>query len=144
MTTTNFDLARMMKRHKNFHGCFMRDELPSTLHQGGYILNLDTSKGHIEAGHVVYGSHWVGIYVFPDRTLYWFDSYGFGPPQPLLDKWRSHFRELYSNTAILQKFGQCNCGSLSVQFLKHAEKGLPSVEKWIQSHQLISYTELTQ
>ena len=140
-TTNNFQLTKMMDGHPLFHGCFTRDELPPTLRTGSYIMNLDKECGHRDvSGHIIHGSHWVGVYCFPDHTMMYFDSYGFSAPANLISRWKKQFHTLYYSTAILQKFNTCNCGQLSVAFLKVAEHGLPAISKWIHSHELLSYT----
>lgn len=140
-TTTNVQLAKMMSGHPLFHGVFTRDELPAILKTGSYVCNLDSSHGHIDQnGKLIHGSHWVGIYAFPDHTMMYFDSYGFSAPQNLISRWRKEFNTLYYNTSIQQKFNTCNCGQLTVAFLKVAERGLVAISKWIQSHELLSYT----
>lgn len=67
---SNHDIDRLMKHYKinNYHGCYIKSDLPSKLKNGFYVINLNGS------------SHWTGLY--KDGTKYfYFDSYGFVAPQ---------------------------------------------------------------
>ena len=57
----------------SINGIYMKDQLPSHLNIGFYIINLQSStQGD--------GTHWVALYYSPLRSIY-FDSYGFICPQ---------------------------------------------------------------
>ena len=58
---------------KNYHGCFVKNQLPSRLSHGFYIINLNGQ------------SHWTALYKH-GKNYYYYDSYGFVPPLEVENK----------------------------------------------------------
>jgi hypothetical protein len=77
---SNFDIKEILKSQGvgDFKGVFMRNELPSRLERGSYIVNLQSSK----EGN---GNHWTAFY-YTDTVSYYFDAYGFIAPLEVQDK----------------------------------------------------------
>jgi hypothetical protein len=96
----------------NFRGVFMRDFLPSTIHdyESG-IVNLDSISGP--------GSHWV-CYSKKRSRIEYFDSYGnLRPPIELVNYFNSSpYRvDVQYNYFPKQKSNSVNCGHLCLDFL---------------------------
>ena len=50
-----------------FNGVFSRDNLPNSIKNGAYVINLDEYRD--------IGTHWVALYV-NNKTIIYFDSFG--------------------------------------------------------------------
>jgi hypothetical protein len=60
-----------MKHYKlPFHGCYVKDKLPTRLSNGAYIINLNGT------------SHWTALIKDGD-IFYYFDSFGMPAPAPI-------------------------------------------------------------
>ncbi len=68
---TNYEINDLMKHYKlPFHGCYVKDKLPTRLSNGAYIINLNGT------------SHWTALIKDGD-IFYYFDSFGFPAPAPI-------------------------------------------------------------
>ena len=92
---TNIDIDNLLKyqyKIKDYHGCFIKNELPNKLKNGFYVINLN--------GH----SHWTGLYK-NGKNYYYFDSYGFPAAQDVENRipkeyiWSDKDIQTYSSTA---------------------------------------------
>ena len=99
--TTSSDLESMCTI-PSFHGCFTIKELPHTLQNGYYILNLN--------GH----SHWTMLYKNGNEYCY-YDSFGFKPPQEIEDK----IGEYFWNDRENQDLDQTSCGFYCIGCIKY-------------------------
>ena len=64
---TNFEIQLYYQNEPRFHSVFSRDNLPSKIKNGAYIVNLDEY-------HYI-GTHWIALYV-NNKTVTYFDSFG--------------------------------------------------------------------
>ena len=109
-TLTTSDIWQMCSQyHLKLNGVFCRDEIPSKLHQGWYILNLDKSSGG--------GSHWTAWYYGKSYNLY-FDSFGFEPPQELVNK----IQPFKYNSKKIQNLNSDSCGWFSLYCIAYCER----------------------
>ena len=70
------DIKDILKSQKiKIKGVFMKDELPSKLKTGFYVINLQSSF----AGN---GTHWTTFYYSPKHS-YYFDAFGMIPPEKI-------------------------------------------------------------
>ena len=100
------DLARELKI-KNFRGVFMRDTLPKKCYQTECgVINLDSIKND--------GTHWVCYKISKERSIY-FDSYGFPPPEELVEYLRKPIE--YSNFVVQRLNSGPICGHLCLHVL---------------------------
>ena len=78
-TLSDRDIIEILKNQNiHIHGIFMKDELPSKLTKGFYIINLQSStEGN--------GTHWVALYYNPVCS-YYFDAFGFIAPLEIQNK----------------------------------------------------------
>ena len=88
-----------------FNGIFMKDELPSKLKQGFYIINLQSSN-------IGNGTHWTVLYYNSKLSLY-FDAFGFVPPTEIEQKLN---RYTYNNKQI-QSLESTACGYYCISFI---------------------------
>ena len=62
---TNFEIQEYYQNEPRFNGVFIRDNLPNTIKNRAYIINLDEYRD--------IGTHWVALYV-NNKTIIYFDS----------------------------------------------------------------------
>ena len=63
---TNFEIQEYYQNEPRFSGVFSRDNLPNSIKNGAYVINLDEY-------HDI-GAHWVALYVY-NKTVTYFDSF---------------------------------------------------------------------
>ena len=63
----NFEIQGYYQNEPRFNGVFSRDNLPNSIKNGAYVINLDEY-------HDI-GTHWVALYV-NNKTIIYFDSFG--------------------------------------------------------------------
>ena len=105
---TNGEIDELVEHYKikNSHGCFIDDKLPSKLHNGYYVINLN--------GH----SHWCCL--LKDCTnFFYFDSYGFPASQEIEDQIGEY---TYSDNQ-LQHLNSSACGFFCIAWML-----------WMQNH----------
>ena len=71
---TNFQIQKHYKNEPRFNGVFSRNNLPSKVKDGAYIINLD------EYTHV--GAHWIALFCNKNSIIY-FDSFGVHIPKEI-------------------------------------------------------------
>ena len=64
---TNFEIQEYYQNEPRFNGVFSGDNLPNSIKNGAYVINLDEY-------HDI-GTHWVALYV-NNKTITYFDSFG--------------------------------------------------------------------
>jgi hypothetical protein len=110
LLTTN-DLTELCSRYNiHINGIFCRDEIPKTLHEGWYILNLDRKTGT--------GTHWTTwYYANSGNPSMYFDSFGF-PPTQVLSTRISPFKY---NSKKIQNLNSDSCGWFSLMTIHYCE-----------------------
>ena len=77
---TNFEIKEYYENEPRFNGVYSRDNLPKTIKDGSYVINLDEYPD--------VGTHWIALYVRNNEVIY-FDSFGLNmflkKPKDLLD-----------------------------------------------------------
>ena len=63
----NFEIKEYYENDSRFNGVYSRYNLPKTIKNGAYVINLDD---YADAG-----THWIALYVKIDEVIY-FDSFG--------------------------------------------------------------------
>ena len=64
---TNFEIQKYYQNEPRFNGVFSRDNLPNSIKNGAYVINLD--------GYHDIGTNWVALYV-NNKSIIYFDSFG--------------------------------------------------------------------
>lgn len=107
-TLTDFDINKILKHYKiDYNGIFSKNELPSKLLNGFYVINMESSdKGH--------GSHWVALYKINDGYSQYFDSFGVVPPLDIENK----LHKYDYNDRDIQDINSSSCGFYCVGFIK--------------------------
>jgi hypothetical protein len=108
---SNFDIEKAAKTIPTFRGVFMRDSLPTKIHQNECgIVNFDSSSGD--------GTHWVAYWKNGPVKVY-FDSYGLDPPIEILH----YLSPIRTQTFQLQGVDDVICGHLCLYVLRELTAG---------------------
>ena len=100
------DIKNILKSQGVYVQIYMKDELPSKLKQGFYVVNLASAKDDND------GTHWTSMYYTPYRT-YYMDAYGCVPPLEI-DK---RIRPYIYNIRDLQNYSSTACGYFCIGFI---------------------------
>ena len=63
---TNFEIKEYYKNESKYNGIYSRDNLPKTIKNGAYVVNLDE--------YADVGIHWIALYV-ENNEVFYFDSF---------------------------------------------------------------------
>ena len=103
---SNVDLFELLKHYKiPFNGCVIASQISKLLKNGFTIINLNGQ------------SHWTAL-LKDGKKYYYFDSYGFVPPQPLEDIIGEY---IYSENDI-QSMASSSCGWYCIAWMKYLYK----------------------
>ena len=109
---TNFEIQAYYQNEPRFNGVFSRDNLPSTMKNGAYVINLDEY-------HDI-GTHWVALYVH-NKTITYFDSFGVEHiPKEIIKFIESRFpdnRNIITNIFRIQAYDLIICGYFCIGFI---------------------------
>ena len=108
---TNFEIQEYYQNEPRFNGVFSRDNLPNTIKNGAYVINLDE--------YCDIGTHWVALYVN-------FDSFGvehipkeimkfIGNGQSSSAKARN--KNIITNIYRIQAYDSIICGYFCIGFI---------------------------
>ena len=117
----NVQLTSILKYkmgHK-FKGCFARSELPKSLNNGYYVLNLDNNTG----------THWTG-FIVSNHEIEYFDPFGFPPPNEVIA--RIGRRQVIYSTHSLQNLLAVSCGLWVVWYLWNRYDKLDRIKLLLQ------------
>ena len=64
--STNYEIKEYYENEPRFNGVYSRDNLPKTIKNGAYVINLEYAD---------VGTHWIALCVKNDEVIY-FDSFG--------------------------------------------------------------------
>jgi hypothetical protein len=110
---TNFEIDDYMKHFKikNYHGCFIKDELPE-LNNGFYVINLNGQ------------SHWTclckDVKGIPEDDYLYYDSYGFPAPIEVEQAIKKDGGKSYvSMDNQIQYIDHTSCGFYVIAFCKY-------------------------
>jgi hypothetical protein len=103
---SDIDINHILKSQGiKLNGIFMKDELPSKLKRGFYVISLQSSN-------IGNGTHWTVLYYNYRNSLY-FDAFGFVPPVDVEQKLN---RYTYNDKQI-QSLESTACGFYCVAFI---------------------------
>ena len=64
---TNFELKNYYENEPRFNGVYSRDNLPKTIKNGAFVINLDKYEDA--------GTHWVDLLYVKNNEAIYFDSF---------------------------------------------------------------------
>ena len=114
---TNFDLEKICKEsHIQLNGVYMKDQLPKTVQNGNYIINLQSSNGGKNSG-----THWTAL-IIHDQNAFFYDSFGAAPSKEIrLFIKRRKGCHLGFNNWIIQDIHSESCGWYCLALLKNIQ-----------------------
>lgn len=103
---SNTDIIYILKEQKiKLNGVFMKDELPTKLKRGFYVINLQSSN-------IGNGTHWTAFYYNPNKSFY-FDAFGFPAPIEIEQKLKAY----KYNKKQIQNLKSTSCGFYCIAFI---------------------------
>ena len=142
---TDTDLYKIAKKHRiPLIEVFMKDEPPSQIFQGGYIINLQDAS--LNQG----GTHFTALFIpLHQHVIAYMDSFGFPPSESTLN-WikKSSLRgfKLIYNDKQIQNIHSGGCGIYSlffIDFMSRQNKYNP-VHEALESFQKLFDLDTTQ
>ena len=120
---TNFEIQEYYQNEPRFNRIFSRDNLPNTIKNDAYVINLDEY-------HDI-GTHWVAFYV-NNKTVRYFDSFGvehipkeimkfMGNEQSSSGKARN--KKIITNIDRIQAYDSIMCGYFCIGFINFMFNG---------------------
>lgn len=123
--TSETDLREVADEIKlPLNGIFNKDEIPSRIRKGAYIINLEDSKS--SSGQWNEGSHWVGLWIEPPYGVY-FDPFGISPPAQI-QLFIHSLDEMWSNVQIQNEYSGW-CGYYTLSFLLYMSRNRGGIKE---------------
>ena len=110
---TNFKIKEYYQNEPRFNGVFSRDNLPNSIKNGVYVVNLDEY-------HDI-GTHWVALYV-NNKSVTYFDSSGVEHIPKEIMKFINR-KEIITNIYRIQAYDSIMCGYFCIGFINFMFNG---------------------
>ena len=111
---TNFEIKEYYQNEPRFNGVFGRDNLPNSIKNGTYIINLDEYHD-IE-------THWVALYV-NNKTITYFDSFGVEHIPKEIMKFIARKKKIIRNIYRIEAYDSIMCGYFCIGFINFMFNG---------------------
>ena len=110
---TNFEIQRYYQNEPRFNGVFSRVNLPNTIKNGAYVINLDEYRD--------IGTHWVALYV-NNKSITYFDSFGVEHIPKEIIKFIDN-KKIITNIFRIQAYVSIMCGYFCIGFINFMFNG---------------------
>ena len=110
---TNFEIQKYYQNEPRFNGVFSRDNLPNSIKNGAYVINLDEY-------HDI-GTHWVALYV-NNKTIIYFDSFRVEHIPREIIKFIAR-KKIITNIYRIQAYDSIICGYFCIGFINFMVNG---------------------
>ena len=110
---TNFEIQEYYQNEPRFNGVFSRDNLPNSIKNGAYVINLDEY-------HDI-GNHWVALYV-NNKIVTYFDSFGVEHIPKEIMKFIA-CKKIITNIYRIQAYDSIMCGYFCIGFINFMFNG---------------------
>ena len=104
---THFEAKEYYENEPGFNGFYSRDNLPKTIKNGAYVINLDE--------YADVGTHWIALYVKNNEISY-FDSFGVEHVSKEILKFIGH-KNIKINIFRIQTDDSIMCGYFCIRFI---------------------------
>ena len=111
---TNFEIQDYYQNEPKFNGVFSRDNLPNTIKNCTYVINLDEYRD--------IGTHWVALYV-NNKTATYFDSFGVEHIPKEIMKFIGSNKNIITNIFGIQAYDSIMCGYFCIGFINFMFNG---------------------
>ena len=115
---TNFEIQEYYQNEPRFNGVFSRDNLPNSIKNGAYVINLDEY-------HYI-GTHWVALYV-NNKTIIYFDYFEVEHIPKEMIKFigsneqsssaKARNKKIITNIYVIQAYDSIMCGYFCIGFI---------------------------
>ena len=110
---TNFEIKQYYENEPRFNGVYSRDNLPKTIKNGAYAINLDD--------YADIGTHWIALYVNNNEVIY-FDSFGMEHIPKEIKRFIGH-KNIKTNIFRIQADNSIMCGYFCIGFIDFMLEG---------------------
>ena len=110
---TNFEIHEYYKNEPRFNVVYSRDNLPKTIKNGAYIVNLNE--------YLDSGTHWIALYV-KDNEITYFNSFGVEHVPEDIKNFIGH-KNIKTNIFRIQADNSIMCGYFCIGFIEFMLKG---------------------
>ena len=110
---TNFETEAYYQNEPRFNGVYSRDNLPHTIKDGAYVINLDE--------YFDIGTHWIELYV-NNKTVTYFDSFRVEHIPKEIKKFIIN-KNMIANIYRVQNYDLIMCGYVCIGFINYVFKG---------------------
>ena len=110
---TNFEIQEYYQNEPRFNGIFSRDNLPNSIKNGAYVINLDEY-------HDI-GTHWVALYV-NNKIVIYFDSFEVAHIANKTMKFIAR-KKIIANIYRIQAYDSIMCGYFCIGFINFMFNG---------------------
>ena len=104
---TNFEIKEYYENEPRFNGVYFRYNLPKTIKNGAYVINLDEYED--------VGTHWIALYVKNNGITY-FDSFGVEHVPKETKRFIEH-KSIKTNIFRIQADTSIMCGYFCIGFI---------------------------
>ena len=127
---TNFEIREYYESEPRFNGVYSRDNLPKTIKNGAYIINLDE--------HANIGTHWIALYKQTNNEVVYFDSFGIEHIPEEIKKIIGNNKDIKTNIFRLHAYNSIMCGYFCIGFIDFmlASKNLVDFTSLFSSYDL--------
>ena len=115
---TNFEIQAYYQNEPRFSGVFSRDNIPNTIKNGAYVINLDEY-------HDI-GTHWVALYA-NNKTVTYFDSFRVEYIPKEIVKFIDN-KKIITNTFRVQAYDSIMCGYFCIGFINFMFNGNSQID----------------
>ena len=115
---TNFEIQEYYQNEPRFNGLFSRDNLPNSIKNGAYVINLHEYRD--------IGTHGVALYV-NNKTIIYFDSFGVEHSPKEIIKFigsneqsssaKARNKKIITNIYRIQLYDSIMCGYFCIGFI---------------------------
>ena len=107
---TNFEIQNYYKDEPRFNGVYSRDNLPKTIKNGAYVINLDE--------YADIGTHWIALTVLhiKNNEVIYFDSFGVEYVPKEVKKFIGQ-KSTKANIFRIQADNSITCGDFCIGFV---------------------------
>ena len=110
---TKFEIQEYYQNGPRFNGVFSRDNLPNTIKNGAYVINLDEYRD--------IGTHWVALCV-NNQTIISFDSFGVEHIPKEITKFIGN-KNIITNIFRIQAYDSIMCGYFCIGLISFMFNG---------------------
>ena len=105
---TNFEIREYYENEPRLNGVYSRENLPKTIKNGAYVINLDE--------YADVGTHWIALYVKNNEVIS-FDSFGVEHITEEIIKFTENNKDIKTNIFRLQAYSSIMCGYFCIGFI---------------------------